>query len=182
MSLTILSPPATEPVSLSDAKAHLRITHDLEDALIGALITAARERVEADLGVALITTGFREEGLAGAGGLTLSRGPAVVIDAVSTASAAGAWTVLSAGQWSDRLDGSPYFVGVVGVALAPCHSLRVDYHAGYGAAPADVPAGLRQAILAMVAEAYAAREADPPARPSLQAAAPWLAPFRRARL
>ena len=40
MSLTILSPPAQEPVSLQEAKDHLRITHTDEDAVIGALIAA----------------------------------------------------------------------------------------------------------------------------------------------
>ncbi|MFX4450886.1 phage head-tail connector protein, partial [Acinetobacter baumannii] len=39
---------------------HLRVTSDAEDALIGRLITAARQQVEALCGLALITTAFRQ--------------------------------------------------------------------------------------------------------------------------
>ena len=177
--LTVLSPPATEPVSLDETKAHLRVTHGQEDALIGALITAARERIEADLGVAMIATGFRDEGR-GDGGLILSRGPDVVLDAAATQDASGAWTSVSLSALQVALLDPPY--RAVLRSSTGCTGLRIDYHAGFGATADDVPEGLRQAVLATVADAYAARDADPPAKPSLASAEPWLAPFRRARL
>jgi uncharacterized phiE125 gp8 family phage protein len=46
MSLTIITPPASEPLTLADAKVHLRVDHDADDALIVAMIAAAREEAE----------------------------------------------------------------------------------------------------------------------------------------
>lgn len=47
--------PAVEPLSVSDAKEHLELDGSDRDTMIGALITAARERCEEYTGRALIT-------------------------------------------------------------------------------------------------------------------------------
>ena len=46
MTPTLLEGPASEPVSLADVKAHLRLTSSDEDGLLGKLIVAARLTVE----------------------------------------------------------------------------------------------------------------------------------------
>ena len=46
MALVLTAVPAAEPISLADAKAHLRIDGSDEDALLTALIAAARMFVE----------------------------------------------------------------------------------------------------------------------------------------
>jgi len=46
MGLKVVSPPAVEPVTLDEAKAHLRVTIADDDGYIALLIPAARERVE----------------------------------------------------------------------------------------------------------------------------------------
>lgn len=42
----VTTPPVSEPLSLTDAKAHLRVTDTAEDALITAYIVAARKWIE----------------------------------------------------------------------------------------------------------------------------------------
>lgn len=47
LSLVLVTPPVAEPVSLEQAKLHLRVDYPDDDTLILALITAAREYAEA---------------------------------------------------------------------------------------------------------------------------------------
>jgi uncharacterized phiE125 gp8 family phage protein len=54
----LTSPPATEPVSLSEAKAHLRVTHNDDDAYIATLIKTARATIESQTGLGLIPQGW----------------------------------------------------------------------------------------------------------------------------
>ena len=51
--------PAVEPVTLAEAKAHLRLDHGGEDALLTGLIRAARDEVEKSAGLALIDQSWR---------------------------------------------------------------------------------------------------------------------------
>ena len=55
MSLTLLTPPAAEPVTLAEAKAHLKVDTTADDALISSLITGARARAEWHSGRAFVT-------------------------------------------------------------------------------------------------------------------------------
>lgn len=55
MPLVLITPPAAEPVTLDQAKAHMRVTHEREDDLIAALIMAAREQAEHMTGRQLMT-------------------------------------------------------------------------------------------------------------------------------
>ena len=59
MSLQLVTPPAGEPVSLAEAKLHLRVDVDDDDALIGSLISAARQAAETLTGRQMITARWK---------------------------------------------------------------------------------------------------------------------------
>jgi hypothetical protein len=42
----LITPPAAEPVTLAEAKAHIRLEHALDDAYVSTLISAARQYIE----------------------------------------------------------------------------------------------------------------------------------------
>lgn len=56
--LVVITPPSIEPVSLADAKTHLRVNFTDDDNYISGLITTARVRAEAFLSRTLITTTY----------------------------------------------------------------------------------------------------------------------------
>jgi len=55
MSRAVTVPPVQEPISLFEAKDHLRVSVDDEDLLIYSLIKAARKKIESDCNRYLIT-------------------------------------------------------------------------------------------------------------------------------
>ncbi len=59
MSSLLLTAPAAEPLSLDEAKAFIRVEHNDDDALIVALIAAARIHIETETRRALITQSWR---------------------------------------------------------------------------------------------------------------------------
>ena len=166
MTLTLTTPPTLEPVTLDEAKAQLRVTYDQEDALIGALVTAARQRIEAELGVALIATGFREtldawpleigtavpvtDPLAAlyAGPLKLRRGPLISVAAIAVADGTGTFQTVNPVSYAAEVGSRPGRIAPYDVAWpspgVPVGGVRIDYTAGYGAGEAAVPAPLRQ--------------------------------------
>ena len=59
MPLQLVTPPIDEPVTLAEAKLHLRVDFDEDDALILALISAARQAAETITGRQFITARWK---------------------------------------------------------------------------------------------------------------------------
>lgn len=184
MTLKIITPPAAEPVSLAEAKTYLRVDHDAEDALIGAFVTAARQRVEALTGRVLISTRQVEvrDGWAMSSQHALPAGPVSEIHEIRLLTADGAAEAVAPADWYADLKSDPArLVSLKGIwprVRREAGGVEIEFTAGYGDAAEDVPAPLRQAVRALTAEAYEGRGAE--AMPlSVQA---LIAPYARARL
>lgn len=163
--VAVITGPTVEPVQLGEAKLHLRVDHDEDDALITWLITAAREQVEAMSRRALApqTLELRMSAWPGDDAILLPRPPLTAVtsikytdtDNVEATVAASSYTVHTApepgGVWLKYGQSWP------SASLAPGPSIAVRYTAGYGVGAC--PGRYRQAILLLVGHWYEQREA-----------------------
>jgi uncharacterized phiE125 gp8 family phage protein len=172
MPAALLVPPASEPLSLAEAKNFLRVEHDADDALIAALVAAARGAVEAATRRVLITQEWR---------IALDRWPAPdgnqparivspvnplrALLAARVRAADGAATALDAGAFTLDTVSAPGVIAFARAQLAePGRALagiELDVSAGYGASAAAVPEALRHAIRLLLARAYEHRDRVP---------------------
>ena len=150
--LTDLNPPPAEPVALAEAKAFLRLDHDEEDQLIETLILSARERLEAYLNIAMIKRPMRIALPAG-GTIKLPRWPVVSVDKIT----ANGETINDA---TIDLRCRP-----AQVTVCIGEPVEIDFTAGYGLDPADIPAPLRQAMLLLIAQGFENRGDAPSSMP-----------------
>jgi uncharacterized phiE125 gp8 family phage protein len=167
MTITVVNPPASEPVSLAEAKLYLRIDHNAEDALIALLIEAAREAVEAGVGRALITRRVRENldiwRREAARGAVLGLGPVTNVVAVRLLADNGSQSVIEPDRY--RLEGHrdrPRLVFSPGVpaTLRDIGGIEIEYDCGFAAEAADLPVALRLATLQIVASLYDLRPGE----------------------
>lgn len=183
MKRILLEGPAVEPVSLDEAKAHLRVDGDAEDDLLSALIAAARAAVETETRRVLIAQKWRavlDE--VPTGRIALPVAPILSVEAARTVNAGGAATLLAPASYSlEEADGT------FGLNAAPSNAVRVevDFTAGYGATGAAVPQPLRQAIRMLVTHWFEHRSAvtlGDAAMPTPAGYRELLAPYRRMAL
>lgn len=178
--------PASEPVTLAEAKAHLRVDLSDDDAMIARLTGAAREWVENATGRALMTQNWRmtldawPEGDA----VALIRPPVQAVTAVRTFGANGAAAVWAGTNYAMSFGAEPQrLLRLASAWPAPGRAqsgIEIDVTCGYGALTSDVPAALRQAVLLKLAQLYERRGEDAGETP--EAVWPLIAPFRTVRL
>lgn len=161
--LIVVTPPACEPVSLSEAKAHLRVDGGDEDAYIGSLITVARERLEQETRRAFIRQRVRTtiQGVSCASAPVELPRPRVMDDAIvlEYRDKDDAWQ--SSATFSTLRDREPAYLWVTGspsdvaAPQSPQDAVwRATYWVGYGVLPSDVPAPIRHGILFLVAHLF----------------------------
>ncbi len=166
MALRLITPPAEEPITLAQAKAHLRVDTSDEDALITSLITAAREYCESFQNRALITQTWELVLDAWpAFPVTLPLPPLQSVTSVKYTDCVGIETTWAASNYIVDTDdemggriGLAYGITLPTTTLQPINGIRIRYVAGYGAA-ANVPQAVKQAMLLYIANRFENREA-----------------------
>ena len=149
-----------EPVTLQEAKDHLRVVFDDEDAYIGGLIAAARTMLEGRIHRALVpqTVTFTAAAF-DYYGMKLPRTPYLGELAVEYVDAAGTLGPLDpAAYYLDTTVEPARIYPAPGLTFPATSTLdqravRITYQAGY-ASPADVPASLKQWILLAIGTLY----------------------------
>jgi uncharacterized phiE125 gp8 family phage protein len=179
MPLQLITPPAEEPVSLAEAKGHLRVDFNDDDALITALISAARQAAEALTGRQLVTArwklvqdSFPGPSLMGvpAGcsfslpghAILLPKCPVQSVCAVQYLDMAGATQTMPPAEYTvDTACEPARLTPVFGLSwpasLPQIGAVGVTFDAGYGPA-ASVPEGIKAWIRLRVGSLYAHRE------------------------
>lgn len=175
-----------EPLALAEAKAWARIERDDEDGLISGLISAGREAIERETGLALIARSFRLalDPAPADGWVEMTRRPLVEVEGVTAYDAAGNPTAFTA---SEAVAERP--IGADGVRLsgavldAAANGVEIEFTAGFAAGAC--PAGLVLALKAICAASYEARAlVEPGMQPALRPAIAeqLIAPYRRVRI
>jgi uncharacterized phiE125 gp8 family phage protein len=165
MTLKLITAPATEPVTLAEAKAQCRVDASDEDALITALIAAARQEAEHALGRALITqTWERVIDAFPEAEIELGMPPVASIVSVSYVDTAGNTQSLSAAAYLLDGDREPgWLLPAAGYTwpstLDTANAVRVRFTAGYGNAAA-VPQAIKTWLLMRIATLYKFRESS----------------------
>ncbi|WP_306024550.1 head-tail connector protein [Oceaniradius stylonematis] len=156
MVLMPIGTPAVPPVTLADAKAHLRVTHEGEDTLIAELVDAAARFIADDTGLALIDQTWRLSlSEAPAAPVSLPRHPVAAIVAVTVYDPDGDPNVLEGSAYRlDTMRRPATLTFEPGSLSASMTGVEIDFRAGFGPAGPDVPDTLRRAILTLVAHWY----------------------------
>ena len=179
MPIQLVTPPTEEPVSLLEAKLHLRVDFDEDDMLIASLITAARQAAETLTGRQFTTARWRQVldcfpgpslmGVPAGQAFTLP-GHAILLAKAPVQSVVSI-NYLDMGSVNQTIPASTYTVDaaceparitpVFGqiwpICLPQIGAVSITFDAGYGTA-AQVPEGIKSWIKLRVGSLYAHRE------------------------
>jgi len=188
MGLKLISPPATEPLTLAEAKAHLRITDTDNDTMVAALIEASRRHAEVFLGRAIVDqtwdlvldsfpTGTDME-------IKIPKPPLISVTQIAYDQTSGIEAIVDPSRYYvDNVSEPGWVVPIANVTwptpLSAINSVRVRFRAGYmdtnSPPQVDVPEDIKSAIKLMLGSLYEQRESMSIGRSEQPYLLPWSA-------
>jgi len=175
MSLTLITPPTEEPVSLAAFKEHAKIDGEAEDASLSGFLLAARRTIEARFSLAMIAQGWRLRLDCAPRETLLPLSPVLSVDSVGIVRAGVTETLpLSAFEATTGAAGRVRLK-----AGWPDAGLVIAFTAGWPDAGA-LPEELKLAVKTLAAHFYEKRESEAADAPA--GALRLLSAYRRGRL
>lgn len=160
----LIKKPTLEPVSINEAKDHLRVTGNDEDSLIGELIVTARQQAEIFTRRALLTQTWELRQDCFSSEIVLPNPPLQSVEFIKYIDQDGVEQTLDIAEYKAYAWEEP---GVVAPAYGKAWpstrtekgAVTVRYIAGWSSV-IDVPGPIKSAILLTVGDLYANRESS----------------------
>jgi len=165
MSLMLITPPLVPVLSLEEAKRHLKVDGDAEDDVIETYIDTATRRLDGEaglLGRCLIEQEWQFTLDSFPREIRLPLPPTISVDRITYVDRAGDHVTIDPERYHVSGLGT-----LAGATIRPRGSwptpagpdpVMIEFTAGFGSEPADVPEQLRQAIRELVAHFHEIRE------------------------
>lgn len=171
MNLELVTPPAVTPISVDEAKAHLRVEHDLDDDYIETCIKAAVRRIDGREGWlrrALVNRTYRLylPWFPVARCIALPLPPLNSVSSVKYYDQNDIEQTFSASSYQEVKHEDEGYIYLKtgeswpGGTYERPDAVTIEFVAGYGAAGSDVPDNIRHAILIDVAGLYGGDRGD----------------------
>ncbi len=190
MSLTLINPPANEPISVSEIKDHLRILNDDNNDDLSGLGVSARHALEARSGFAFLPQvwAYQTE-RQGQTDIVLPITPVLEINALEIVHDDGSLEAIDRDHFRvelgsvSRIRLNQYSLASQVVNFSPRDHIKITFTAGHRSI-GDIPPELRHAIRILIAHFYENRESASQSRVysiprSIDA---LLAPYRKVTL
>ena len=165
--LELVTAPTALPVSVTEAKAQMRVDTSDDDALIGRLVDVAVSYVDVQgaLGAAMITQTWAQWLGQSPGTVTLLLGPVQAVTAVKYYDTDNALQTDTLSNYNALGTSTRTIVAPKPGFNWPTtyqrdDAIKIEYRIGYGDASTDVPENIRHAMLMLIAFHYENRETE----------------------
>ncbi len=171
MAFSRITSPAVEPLSLTEAKDHLRVSFSKEDGLINRLICGSRQAIQRETRLQLLTGSWKQFFDAfpqfDHERIRLGKAPLLSVTVVNYDDTSGVSQTWSAAEYNvEAFSGPDAERGVVfpkpdisyPQTRRIANAVIVDFNAGYGATADDVPCEIKQALLGWIGHHYDHRD------------------------